>query len=155
MYKSIVKSSNVYYYSLANEMAWTPCTTSLKPLGFRQITASTSTVKARRAAQPGLSAGLQAPRNRKMVSRRDHFAGHWSYNTFTMLLLCATAVLANNGIKHTPRLVIGTQDTVTRVLHPLQPPGAGRFRYSAANVAVAALWRHPRRHVGQGVFGCG
>ena len=48
----------------------------------------------------------------------------------------ATAVLANNGIKHKPRLVIGTQDTVTRALRPLPPVPAEDLGYKPQNVAI-------------------
>ena len=59
------------------------------------------------------------------------------YNTFTMLQLAqATAVLANNGVKHKPRLVIGTQNTVTRALRPLPPVPAEDLGYKPENVAI-------------------
>jgi penicillin-binding protein 2 len=48
----------------------------------------------------------------------------------------ATAVLANNGIKHKPRLVIGTQDPVTRVMTPLPLAPAEDLGYKPQNVAV-------------------
>ena len=59
------------------------------------------------------------------------------YNTFTMLQLAqATAVLANNGFKHKPRLVIGTQDPMTRVLRPLQAEAPVDLGYKPENVAI-------------------
>ncbi|MGH8849019.1 MAG: penicillin-binding transpeptidase domain-containing protein, partial [Polaromonas sp.] len=59
------------------------------------------------------------------------------YNSFTMLQLAqATAVLANNGIKHKPRLVIGTQDPVTRAMHPLPLAPAEDLGYKPENVAI-------------------
>ena len=59
------------------------------------------------------------------------------YNTFTMLQLAqATAALANNGIKHKPRLVIGTQDPMTRVMHPLPAEAPVNLGYKPENVAI-------------------
>jgi penicillin-binding protein 2 len=69
-------------------------------------------------------------------------------------LLATTAVLANNGIKHKPRLVIGTQDTVTRVLHPLQPQAA-KLIHPPTWPWCGAGRRHPGRHVGQVFSGAG
>ncbi len=53
-----------------------------------------------------------------------------------MQLAQATAVLANNGVKHKPRLVMGTQDTVTRALHPLPAPPPVDLGYKPQNVAI-------------------
>ncbi|MDO8278367.1 MAG: penicillin-binding transpeptidase domain-containing protein, partial [Burkholderiaceae bacterium] len=59
------------------------------------------------------------------------------YNTFTMLQLAqATAILANKGIKHRPRLLIATQDAVTHARVPVAPSPPESLGYSADNVAV-------------------
>jgi len=64
------------------------------------------------------------------------------YNAFTMLQLAqATAVLANNGIKHKPRLILGTQDSVTRALAlaPVDPPVDLGFKAEHVEVIRRAL----------------
>jgi penicillin-binding protein 2 len=127
MYKSIVKSSNVYYYSLANELGVDAMHDFMKPLGFGQITGIDI---------GGELAGVLPSQDwkREAYKKRGAAQQKWypgetislgigqGYNTFTMLQLAqATAVLANNGVKRRPRLVIGTQDPVTRVMHPCRP----------------------------------
>ena len=48
----------------------------------------------------------------------------------------ATAVLANNGVKHKPRLVIGTQDPMTRVMRPLQAEAPIDLGYKPEHAAI-------------------
>ena len=140
MYKSIVKSSNVYYYSLANELGVDAMHDFMKPLGFGQITGIdiNGEVRGVLPSQDWKRRTYKRPEQKKWYPGETISLGiGQGYNTFTMLQLAqATAVLANNGIKHKPRLVIGTQDTVTRVLHPLQPKPPENLGYSPANVAV-------------------
>ena len=140
MYKSIVKSSNVYYYSLANELGVDAMHDFMKPLGFGQITGIdiNGEVRGVLPSQDWKRRTYKRPEQKKWYPGETISLGiGQGYNTFTMLQLAqATAVLANNGVKHKPRLVIGTQDTVTRVLHPLQPQPPEDLGYSPANVAV-------------------
>ena len=140
MYKSIVKSSNVYYYSLANELGVDAMHDFMKPLGFGQITGIdiNGEVRGVLPSQDWKRRTYKRPEQKKWYPGETISLGiGQGYNTFTMLQLAqATAVLANNGIKHKPRLVIGTQDTVTRVLHPLQPQPAEDLGYKPENVAV-------------------
>jgi penicillin-binding protein 2 len=59
------------------------------------------------------------------------------YNSFTMLQLAhATATLVNNGVKHKPRLIIGTQDPVTRTVTPVPPEPPQELGYKPENVEV-------------------
>jgi penicillin-binding protein 2 len=142
MYKSIVKSSNVYYYSLANELGVDAMHDFMKPLGFGQITGIDI---------GGELAGVLPSQEwkREAYKKRGAAQQKWypgetislgigqGYNTFTMLQLAqATAVLANNGVKRRPRLVIGTQDPVTRVMHPLPAEPAEDLGYKPENVAI-------------------
>ena len=123
MYKSIVKSSNVYYYSLANELGVDVMHDFMKPLGFGQLTGIDINGEVRGV----LPSQDWKKKTYKKVEQQRWYPGETislgigqGYNTFTMLQLAqATAVLANNGIKHKPRLVIGTQDSVTREMRPL------------------------------------
>jgi penicillin-binding protein 2 len=123
MYASIVKSSNVYYYSLANEMGVDLMHDFMKPLGFGQLTGIDIFGEVR-----GVLPSTEWKRNYyKRPEQKKWYAGETislgigqGYNAFTMLQLAqATATVANNGIKHKPHLVIATQDAMTRVRQPL------------------------------------
>ena len=124
MYKSIVKSSNVYYYSLANDLGVDTMHDFMKPLGFGQITGIdiNGEVRGVLPSQDWKRKAYKRPEQQKWYLGETISLGiGQGYNTFTMLQLAqATAVLANNGVKHKPRLVIGTQDPMTRVMRPLQ-----------------------------------
>jgi penicillin-binding protein 2 len=140
MYKSIVKSSNVYYYSLANELGVDAMHDFMKPLGFGQITGIDINGEVR-GVLPSQDWKRKAYKTRE---QQKWYPGETislgigqGYNTFTMLQLAqATAVLANNGIKHKPRLVIGTQDPETRAMHPLPADPPVDLGYKPENVAI-------------------
>jgi penicillin-binding protein 2 len=140
MYKSIVKSSNVYYYSLANELGVDAMHDFMKPLGFGQITGIdiNGEVRGVLPSQDWKRKAYRKPELQKWYPGETISLGiGQGYNTFTMLQLAqATAVLANNGIKHRPRLVIGTQDTVTQELRPLKADAPEDLGYKPENVAV-------------------
>ena len=128
MNRAIVESSNVYFYTLANELGVERMHDFMKPLGFGQLTGIDINGEVR-----GVLPNQEWKRGYfKRPEQKKWFAGETislgigqGYNSFTILQLAqATAVIANDGVKHKPRLVMGTQDTVTRVLHPLpaEPP---------------------------------
>ena len=140
MHRSIVKSSNVYYYSLANEMGVDLIHDFMAPLGFGQMTGIDVNGEVR-----GVLPNQEWKRNAyRRPEQKKWFAGETislgigqGYNAFTMLQLAqATAILANNGIKHQPHLMIGTQDAVTRVMEPVLRAPPVNLGYKAANVAV-------------------
>ena len=140
MYKAIVKSSNVYFYSLANELGVDAMHDFMAPLGFGQITGIDihGEVRGVLPSQDWKRKTYKRPEQKKWYPGETISLGiGQGYNTFTMLQLAqATAVLANNGIKHKPRLVIGTQDTVTRALRPLPPVLGEDLGYKPQNVAI-------------------
>ena len=140
MNRAIVESSNVYFYSLANEMGVETMHDFMKPLGFGQITGIDINGEVR-----GVLPNQAWKKNYfKKVEQQKWFAGETislgigqGYNSFTMLQLAqATAILANNGVKHKPRLVIGTQDPVTRAMHALPLAPAEDLGYKPDNVAI-------------------
>ena len=125
MAAAISKSSNVYFYSLANELGVDAIHDFMKPLGLGQITGIDILGESR-----GLLPSQEWKRNYyKRPEQKKWFAGETislgigqGYNTFTMLQLAqATAVLANNGVRHTPRLVVATQDSLSRVRQSIDP----------------------------------
>ncbi|RYX89573.1 MAG: penicillin-binding protein 2 [Comamonadaceae bacterium] len=140
MYRSIVKSSNVYYYSLANEMGVDAMHDFMQPLGFGQITGIdiNGEVRGVLPSTDWKKRAYKRPEQKRWYPGETISLGiGQGYNTFTMLQLAqATAVLANNGIKHKPRLVIGTQDAMTRIMHPLQAEPPEDLGYKPENVDI-------------------
>ncbi len=140
MYRSIVKSSNVYYYSLANELGVDAMHDFMKPLGFGQLTGIDINGEVR-----GILPSTDWKRgNYKKPEQKKWYAGETislgigqGYNAFTMLQLTqATAILANAGIKHKPRLVIATQDSLLRERNPVPPEAPQDLGYKRENVAA-------------------
>lgn len=140
MNRAIVESSNAYFYSLANELGVDAIHDFMKPLGFGQITGIDINGEVR-----GVLPSQAWKRGYyKNSAQQRWFPGETislgigqGYNSFTMLQLAqATAILANNGIKNKPRLVIGTQDPVTRVLRPVPAEPAEDLGYKPENVAI-------------------
>lgn len=140
MHLAIAKSSNVYFYSLANDMGVDTIHDFMAPLGFGQITGIDLQGESR-----GILPSIDWKRN--YYKRRDQqkwYAGETislgigqGYNTFTMLQLAqATAILANQGVKHKPQLVIATQDALTRQRLPIAPEPGQDLGYKPANLAL-------------------
>lgn len=140
MYRSIVKSSNVYYYSLANDLGVDAMYDFMKPLGFGQYTGIDINGEVR-----GVLPSTEWKRNAyKKPEQKKWYAGETislgigqGYNTFTMLQLAqATAVLANAGVKYKPHLVIATQDSVLRQRVPVPQQAPENLGYQAEHVAT-------------------
>jgi penicillin-binding protein 2 len=117
MVRSISLSSNVYYYSLANEMGVDTIHDFMKPLGFGQITGIDLPGEVR-----GVLPSTDWKRNYyKRPEQKKWYGGETislgigqGYNAFTMVQLAsATATIANGGRKFTPRVVRATQDPLT------------------------------------------
>ncbi|MDM7951426.1 penicillin-binding protein 2 [Hydrogenophaga sp.] len=118
MARSIIKSSNVYYYSLANEMGVEAMHDFMAPLGFGQITGIDL-----RGELRGVLPNQEWKRNAfKRPEQKKWYAGETislgigqGYNTFTMLQVAhAMATLANGGYKYTPQLTLATENVLTR-----------------------------------------
>ena len=140
MVRSIVLSSNVYYYSLANTMGVDAIHDFMKPLGFGQVTG---------IDLPGELKGVLPSTQWKKNAYKKPEQQRWyggetislgigqGYNTFTMLQLAgATATLANGGQQNTPRLVVATQDPIQRVDRPLETGQSINLGYKSEHVAV-------------------
>ncbi|RMX07294.1 penicillin-binding protein 2 [Allofranklinella schreckenbergeri] len=128
MRRSIERSSNVYYYSLAYEMGVDKIHDFMKPLGFGQLTGIDLNGEAR-GVLPSREWKRQAfkdPRQKVWVPGYTVSLGiGQGYNSFTMLQLAhATATLANGGISHRPHLAKGRLDSMRNELLGIpQPPG--------------------------------
>ncbi|CAA2100663.1 penicillin-binding protein 2 [Variovorax paradoxus] len=140
MRRSIQLSSNIYYYSLANEMGVDLIHDFMKPLGFGQITGIDLGGEVR-----GVLPSTEWKRNTyKRPEQKKWYAGETislgigqGYNNFTMLQLAqATSIVADGGIKHKPHLVLATRNTVSGQVVPLPQPPAENLGFSAANISV-------------------
>ncbi len=117
MYRSIVKSSNVYYYSLANEMGVDLMHAQLSPFGFgRRMGIDLE------GELTGLLPSTEwKKRAYKKPEQQRWYAGETislgigqGYNSFTTLqMAAATATLVSGGQRYKPRLVREIQDVVT------------------------------------------
>jgi penicillin-binding protein 2 len=139
LYRSIVKSSNVYYYSLANELGVDAMHDFMKPLGFGQVTGIDlpGEVRGVLPSQAWKRSNYRRPEQQKWYAGETISLGiGQGYNTFTMLQLAqATAVLANQGVKHRPHLVIATQDALSRQRSVVQRPEPENLDYRPDYVA--------------------
>ena len=138
LYRSIVKSSNVYYYSLANDLGVDAIHDFMAPLGFGQMTGIDL-----RGEVPGvLPSQAWKRRTYKRPEQQRWYAGETislgigqGYNSFTMLQLAqATAIVANRGIKHRPHLGLATEDAVSRLRHPIERPAGEDLGLNPAHV---------------------
>ena len=117
MTRSIVKSSNVYYYSLANDMGVDLIHEQLEPFGFGRKTE----IDLDGELTGVLPSTEWKKRSYKRPEQQRWYAGETislgigqGYNNFTMLQLAtATATLASNGQRFRPRLVREIEDAVT------------------------------------------
>ena len=118
MVRSIVKSSNVYYYSLANEMGVDLMHEQLGPFGFGRKTGIDV-----EGEVTGLLPSTEWKRRAyKKPELQKWYAGETislgigqGYNNFTMLQLAsATATLVSGGQRFKPRRVREIEDVVTR-----------------------------------------
>ncbi|MBK6615228.1 penicillin-binding protein 2 [Ottowia sp.] len=138
--RSIVKSSNVYYYQLANEMGVNAIHDFMKPLGFGQASGIDI---------PGETRGVLPSTEWKRTTYRRPEQQKWyagetislgigqGYNNFTMLQLAsATATLAAGGVRHTPHLVKARQDPLTQRFADVPPPPGQNLGYNPAHVAL-------------------
>ena len=140
MNRAIVESSNVYFYSLANEMGVEKMHDFMKPLGFGQITGIDihGEVRGVLPNQAWKRGYFKKPEQQKWFPGETISLGiGQGYNSFTMLQLAqATAIIANNGVKLKPRLVIGTQDPVTQTMKGLPLAPSEDLGYKPEHVAV-------------------
>ena len=146
MHRSIVKSSNVYYYSLANEMGVDAMHDFMAPLGFGQITGIDLKGEVR-----GVLPNQEWKRNTyKRPEHQKWYAGETislgigqGYNNFTMLQLAhAMATLASGGIKRTPHLTLATENVVTRERTPLPTPAEVNLGFKREHIDTVLRAMH-------------
>jgi len=140
MHRAIVESSNVYFYTLANELGVDTMHDFMAPLGFGQLTGIDIHGEVR-----GVLPSTDWKRNYfKRPEQQRWFAGETislgigqGYNSFTMLQLAqATAIVANNGIKHPPQLVLATQAPGSEVSEAIAPQAATDLGFKPEHVDI-------------------
>ena len=123
MARSIIKSSNVYYYSLANEMGVDLMHEQLQPFGFGVKTG----IDVEGEVTGVLPSTAWKKRYYKKPEQQRWYAGETislgigqGYNNFTMLQLAsATATLVSGGQRYRPRLVREIEDAVSGQRKPV------------------------------------
>ena len=138
--RAIVKSSDVYFYQLANDMGVNTIHDFMAPLGFGQLTG---------VDLPGEATGVlpstQWKRDTfKKAAQQKWFAGETislgigqGYNNFTMLQLAsALSTLVNGGVRHTPHLVSQRLDPVTQDWSAVPRPPGQNLGYRQADLDV-------------------
>ncbi len=140
MHRSIVKSSNTYYYSLANEMGVDRMHDFMKPLGFGQITGIDlkGEVRGVLPSQAWKRAAYKRPEQQRWYAGETISLGiGQGYNNFTMLQLAhAMATLANGGVQHKPHLTLATQSVITGDRTPIARPEPVNLGYKPEHVAT-------------------
>jgi penicillin-binding protein 2 len=140
MHRSIVKSSNTYYYSLANDMGVDAMHDFMKPLGFGQITGIDlkGEVRGVLPSQAWKRNAYKRPEQQRWYPGETISLGiGQGYNNYTMLQLAhAMATLANGGVKYAPHLTMATENVITRERVPLPGPPPENLGYKPEHVRI-------------------
>jgi penicillin-binding protein 2 len=140
MHRSIVKSSNVYYYSLANEMGVDLMHAQLEPFGFGVKTG----IDLESEVTGVLPSTEWKKRYYKKPEQQRWYAGETislgigqGYNNFTMLQLAsATATLVSGGQRFQPRLVREIEDAITGKGRPVPREALAPLALKAEHVEI-------------------
>ena len=140
MYRSIVLSCDTYYYMLANDLGVDTIHDQMQRFGFGELTGVDILGETR-----GLLPSTEWKRRAyKRADQQRWYAGETislgigqGYNSFTMLQIAqAVATLANNGVRHPPRLVTATENTLTHAKVPVELPPAVDLGIKPAHLDV-------------------
>jgi penicillin-binding protein 2 len=125
MYQSIVRSCDIYYFQLANDIGVDSISSFMQPFGFGQPTGID--------LQGELRGVLPSTDWKRKAYRRPEqqkwYAGETislgigqGYNNFTIMQLAnALSTLSTGGQRHTPHLVRDVVDVVSGTRHPVAP----------------------------------
>jgi penicillin-binding protein 2 len=140
MHRSIVKSSNVYYYSLANEMGVDLMYEQLSPFGFGQKTGIDLEGEATGVlpSTEWKKAYFKKPEQQRWYAGETISLGiGQGYNNFSMLQLAqATATLVSGGQRHRPHLVRAVEDVITGNTRTLTPEPMPPLAFKPEHVEV-------------------
>ncbi len=125
LFKSIVVSSDTYYYMVANDLGVDLIHDFMRPWGFGQITGIDLRNEIT-GVLPSTSWKLKRHKQKWIPGETISIGIGQGYNTFTPLQMAhATATLANNGIVIKPHLVMAIEDARSNQRTLIQP-GNGR-----------------------------
>lgn len=157
--RAIQHSSNVYFYTLANEMGVDAIHDFMKPLGFGQITGIDLPGEVR-----GVLPNKEWKRNTyKRAAQQQWFGGETislgigqGYNNFTILQLGhALSTLVANGMSYTPHVGKELIDAVTGTRTKVELPAPVNLGYKQANIDAVkrGMVSVVTGGTGRGVFG--
>ena len=140
MARSIVKSSNVYYYSLANEMGVDLMYEQLSPFGFGRKTG----IDLEGEVTGVLPSTAWKRKTYRRPEQQKWYAGETislgigqGYNNFTMLQMAsALATLASGGQRFKPSLVREIEDVVTHEKQTISRDALPSLGLSPEHVAL-------------------
>jgi len=146
MRRAIVESSNVYFYTLANEMGVDLIHDQLEPFGFGrktnidldgEVTGLLPSTQWKRRA-------YRKPEQQKWYAGETISLGiGQGYNNFTMLQIAtATATLVSGGQRFEPRLVREVRDVVTRAATPVAGKALSPLALKPEHVALIVEAMH-------------
>ncbi|MDR2153929.1 MAG: penicillin-binding protein 2 [Burkholderiaceae bacterium] len=136
--RAIIRSSDVYFYQLANDMGVNAIHDFMAPLGFGGITG---------IDLPGEARGVLPSTEWKRLAYRQPGQQKWypgetislgigqGYNNFTMLQMAgALSTLVNQGVRHTPHLVRELFDPLRKTWSPAPQPQPRNLGLRGANM---------------------
>jgi len=136
LHRSIVLSSDVYYYALANDLGVDAIHDYMQGLGFGELTGID--IEGELAGVLPSSEWNERRYHQKWYGGETISIGiGQGKNAFTLLQLArATAALANGGRLVQPHIVRAVEDGESGVRTPLPEPDPARLKVSPANLAV-------------------
>jgi penicillin-binding protein 2 len=140
MHKSIVDSSDTYYYVLANDMGVDTIHDFMKPFGFGQLT-GIDLEHERRGILPSTEwkrTAFKKPEQQRWIAGDTISLGiGQGYNSFTPIQIAhAMANLANDGVVMKPHLVKTIEDGVTQEITVTVPKESYRIPLKQENIDV-------------------
>jgi penicillin-binding protein 2 len=134
--RSIVKSSDIYYYQLANDLGVDAIHDFMKPWGFGQITGID--------IDGEMTGILPSTAWKEKRFKQKWFPGETisigigqGYNAFTLLQLAhATATLANDGVVMKPHIVKSIEDPVSGEQRPTVPKESYRIPVNPEHLRI-------------------
>jgi len=127
LHRSIVVSSDTYYYMVANDMGVDAIHDFMKPWGFGQLTGIDLEGEVQ-GILPSSAWKLRRYKQRWLAGETISIGIGQGYNTFTILQLAhATATLAADGAVRPPRVVRAFENPSTRDLTPVSTPERERI----------------------------
>jgi penicillin-binding protein 2 len=136
LHTSIVKSSDIYYYMVANDLGVDAIHDFMKPLGFGQITGID--------VEGEMTGILPSTAWKEKRFKQKWYGGETisigigqGYNSFTLLQVAhATATLANDGVVMKPHLVKAIEDVKTGERRLTVPKESYRIEWKPENLRV-------------------